>query len=653
MAAQTGLLPPGFVDLNTAYNEKRSQPCNVIGVCVDHLDVAPSRGTDYTIKFILHDVSWSEGVGMPCRFFHLDSTKLPRIQANGDVFLIRNVKVMQMGRMLTAISNRGTSWIVIPQEYLNQDRPHSGPKMVFLKSSPHENPSQAELEYAKRIWQNEDHGTWSRKAAPTSLQTGSAPSYNLAQPASKPKEKYSLVKDLDIPSHEQMIFVDLLGEVRRMYTTPDRVDLFISDYTPHESLYHYEPGCDDDIATGDQYGYIQSKKTPWPGPWGQQTMSVALWDAHFTFAKQNVRPGTFVLLSNVHITMDKNDKTLEGKCRGDRRFPDKVNVAVFRAADANGNPPLVDLLKRKRKYEELAERRSLNFIRDPLHMKKKPEKSVGREKSEKTSKEMKKSRKRKFKGLEETDNLTIQQMGGKGEKPLNSRLNENIRCDTHEEVAVTPISNILDPVILGRKTAAGSAFELPFQNASYKVQIRIVDFFPPKLEDFCVPYSESQYDAVDEGEDDNDSHFQSGSSDSASTPDSDEEVQWKWRFMLLVQDKEKNPNTGRDHQRHMDLLVADEDGDYLLNQDPCDLRTNPKELQKLRETLFKLWGDLEEQKEDANSSEAENGKQVKASGRPFQCYVKEYGVRVSQREDEDDTYKGWQRMFRLWGTTVK
>ena len=83
-----------------------------------------------------------------------------------------------------------------------------------------------------------------------------------------------------------------------------------------------------------------------------------------------------------------------------------------------------------------------------------------------------------------------------------------------------------------------------------------MDFFPPNLEDFSVPCRQSQYDALDEAEDDGDTPIPSDS-DSLSRSDKEgEDVQWKWRFLLQVQDKKHLPNKTKNHES-MELLVAD------------------------------------------------------------------------------------------------
>ena len=94
-----------------------------------------------------------------------------------------------------------------------------------------------------------------------------------------------------------------------------------------------------------------------------------------------------------------------------------------------------------------------------------------------------------------------------------------------------------------------------------------------------------------------------------------------------------------------DVGAQDTDGEFLLNQTACDLRQNPRELAVLREKLYVLWGDLAEKKKEAAAEEGD----LKPSNRPFECYVKEYGVDVRRLEGE----AGYQRTFRLWGTRIK
>ena len=92
------------------------------------------------------------------------------------------------------------------------------------------------------------------------------------------------------------------------------------------------------------------------------------------------------------------------------------------------------------------------------------------------------------------------------------------------------------------------------------------------------------------------------------------------------------------------------------------------------EKLFLLWGDLEERKVKQAKEEANVLKEVdgnkQSTGRkdtreskrwPFQCCLKEYGVKVKRGDGEacDEIIKRqtgdpqlWERRWRLWGCTI-
>ena len=92
----------------------------------------------------------------------------------------------------------------------------------------------------------------------------------------------------------------------------------------------------------------------------------------------------------------------------------------------------------------------------------------------------------------------------------------------------------------------------------------------------------------------------------------------------------------------------------------------------LREKLFLLWGDLEERKseastalKDVSSNPRVPKKEEAPRNKPFQCCLKEYGVkkRVQQTErGEEDNVENevtdapdewvWERRWRMFGTTI-
>jgi hypothetical protein len=65
------------------------------------------------------------------------------------------------------------------------------------------------------------------------------------------------------------------------------------------------------------------------------------------------------------------------------------------------------------------------------------------------------------------------------------------------------------------------------------------------------------------------------------------------------------------------------------------LRNDPKSLDELNEKLFILWGNLREFKR--------NGEQ-KLSNKPFECCIREYGVRADE---------GWFRLHKMFETTIR
>ena len=208
------------------------------------------------------------------------------------------------------------------------------------------------------------------------------------------------------------------------------------------------------------------------------------------------------------------------------------------------------------------------------------------------------------------------------------------------EIPCKSIYQIIDPRILARKTSKGNAFFLPFQNCRYKSQVRVVDFFPNDLADFAVPSRDSHYDMLSD-QDDSDSEVDM-------TQLNDRDVRWKWRFFLVVEDASRAPDQ---QPARMELLVFDDEGEYLLNMDPCNLRKNPKALARLKEKLFVLWGDLQELKEEATLSQ--DIRDLKPHARPFECLISEYGIEARDENGIKKDNGEYERVFHLSGTTIK
>lgn len=212
-----------------------------------------------------------------------------------------------------------------------------------------------------------------------------------------------------------------------------------------------------------------------------------------------------------------------------------------------------------------------------------------------------------------------------------------------------------------------------------------MDFHPSSLEDFAVSRRRTDNDCLsDNSADDID-------------PDSDEDEGagarsrrnrvWEWRFALKLEEVQPPALAARkDHQRPPPAAwvhVGNPQAQLLTDIDARDLRAPDGEqhLGRLREQMFKLWGDLEERKVDLEarkwerkdrisrkmpppSSGADGGEaEEEAAGqglgqisnKPFACCIQQYGVKVEADDGEDDNAGGgkkWQRVFGLFGTKI-
>ncbi len=635
-------LPPSFVDLRTAYARKGPDcpATNIMGVVVDHLNATKSGGSDYVITFTLYDPSWIGGIGLKCRCFHKVEARLPPIMTNGDVVLLRSLKIKALGKSteFCGISNSATTWAVLPEAYLPAKiEDLAAEELSGAKLSPGISLSRIEIAYAIFLHNTQDRTSFAPPApAPaTSLEVGSMirKAGGVAPPL---KDKFRLVRDLVLPSGPGLLFVEMLGEVRKCYKNDFRVELSITDYTSHKALFNYAYGCDEDGADGDQYGYMADmQQKQWPGPWGRMTIMVALWDAHAMFAREKVKEGDFVFLRNVQVGMDKEGKRMEGNVRGDRKFPDKVNVQKQKPRDAEGDPRMKDLLNRKRGYEERAKRENKQFFRDASNMPKKGT-LFEAEQPGGAGKRRKKDRKRNQKAAQMVEEASM--LDNAEVKVLDE--NVYVRCQK-VDVPMKSIDEIMDREILKRKTPSGNDFYLPFQNCCYHSRLRVVDFFPDDIAHFSAPYRESDYQELSDYE-------ESGGSDIDMTPN--ENLKWEWRFYLLVEDA-GSPAVAGQRKPQMPLLVADQDGDFLLDMEASDLSKDPEKLAKVREKLFVLWGDLQERKEAAKSGD--KAMNSKPSNKPFECLIKEYGIQARDKKGKAKSDLDFDRMFRMWGATVK
>lgn len=125
-----------------------------------------------------------------------------------------------------------------------------------------------------------------------------------------------------------------------------------------------------------------------------------------------------------------------------------------------------------------------------------------------------------------------------------------------QAVRSLPLERILSSEIHNIRSSEGIEYRLPFQNICYRPIVRVVDFFPPNLEDFAVPKVSTQT-------------TQSGSEyDEEPIKDSKIFITWDWRFCLLIESATTLP-PGQSKER-MPVFVSGPDAVCLLRMDPVE-----------------------------------------------------------------------------------
>jgi protection of telomeres protein 1 len=111
----------------------------------------------------------------------------------------------------------------------------------------------------------------------------------------------------------------------------------------------------------------------------------------------------------------------------------------------------------------------------------------------------------------------------------------------------------------------GITYRLPFQNLAYRALVRVIDFFPPQLEDFATPFNhEYATPSCSVSDDDQGDHY-------INLPDislNQRGIEWEWRFCLLVEDAHRGPR-GQSRDR-LKLFVHGAAAVFLLKMDAME-----------------------------------------------------------------------------------
>ncbi|KAL1969704.1 hypothetical protein VTN77DRAFT_8257 [Rasamsonia byssochlamydoides] len=651
MPASLPSLPPKFVGVNTARSGQGY--VNVIGVVVDCLDKTRSRGSSLVVTFTIKDSdletkSWD---GLKIKYFNDNEHFLPDLRLH-DVILLRNLRIRPHQGALLGVA---TQWDRVPWAIFRQ-REESGPSVSLICSPNSVEPTPQEKAYANSLLNLVQARSTEQPRQET---PDKRPSVTQAVSREKTtgikKRSFSLIKDV---SGE--VYVDLVVHVVKTFPEQDKFLLYVTDYTTNKALFEYAQSDDEDQGRpGDEYGYRPRPKRRWQGPFGRMTLQVTLWQPHAYFAQQNVKEGDYVYLRNVHIKQPEGGNgMINGRIHGDRVYPDKICVSLI--ADNDDDPRVKELKKRKQEYWKRHKLDKAQLAKDLGNL----DDGQQERDSKKSAKKRKKEQQQKKQPVREEGQTEIMTtLNVKRYEP-----NSNIKA-WRPSLPSRSITDILMNETHNNSLPGGIEYRLPFQNLTYRATVRVVDFFPPKLEDFAVPYnpeylvlSDSDSDGRDgDGDDDDDESVTEGNAGRR------RRRSWEWRFCLLVEDAKPAP-PGQPRDR-MKLFVWGNEAVHLLRLDAVDLRKHPHRLHELREKLFILWGDLEERKNA--SPDGRIDLENPPSSKPFTCCVREYGVQCSchvtrrhgqhdedaMTDDEDGgRHKsgclGWERRFALHGTTI-
>lgn len=389
------------------------------------------------------------------------------------------------------------------------------------------------------------------------------------------RDKFRLCKELQ-DTGDTKGYADLVGQVVRTHDDGrELLELYLTDYTANPNFYNYEWGGQE-TENVDGFGYLnaqqQSKKSQkWPGPFGKLSILVALWEPHASYVRNKVKVGHWVLASNVKIRIGKQG-FLEGVIHEDNR----VKVAILEPSDepltSSSSPNEVRLqeaIERKYKWTKAFDKQKKAIRnedaglgdkrkRDDEEEEEVDPRAPGKGLNSKQKRKLERAAADKKELEDELKRNKLRTLNPNGEyiwrfqKPT---LTLKVDCHFRDLEAAT-IKQMLMPQDLGLE---GKEVDSPFANVKYRANVRVVDYFPSKLEDFAVGWRSSEFDSLEDfsGLEDTDAELSRKTWQSGQGHQKDK---WEWRFALQVEDAELEDPVDK-----MWLIVDNSSAQMLLN----------------------------------------------------------------------------------------
>ncbi len=415
------------------------------------------------------------------------------------------------------------------------------------------------------------------------------------------------------------------------------VMLWISDYSENGEFWDYaSPDSDgkESADAGDACKYltkfgkqVDAKPANWSGPHGRRSMLVTFFPPHAEHVQEeNVKRGTWIDLRNLHVKYGRDGRSLEGFLHDDPERGSPLLVRVIDTTDLdseNADPRYMEALLRKRQYIKASKHESKAG---------KKRKAVADAAAEGRSnarqrRVLERENKRRKDGATEG--------GAAAQRPPQSAVNSAVVSE-HSDQDITPLAVVLDRT---HYRHAATGLQLPFLNIKFKAQVRVVDFVPKRLLDFSVQRRVSEFDAAGlEPDADDSSSDEEGGSDCADRLASADRLVWEWRFALLLEDATDATTADADAsgvaRPRVWAVVNNSEGQLLTNMNACNLRQDRSALRQLRETLFLLWGNLEDMKQAAERQERQAARAKDEAAEAAAAAARRQNEAAKKAEDE-------------------
>ncbi|KAK6543092.1 hypothetical protein TWF694_007015 [Orbilia ellipsospora] len=552
-------LPEGYTTIAAAKPQKTSF-VSLIGVVVDFQPPAKSNGADYqaTVRICDQSASLIENK-FTIRLFRPDPDELPSSIDIGDsIVVFRNIKVGSLRDEPIGMSNKARStWVICkaeappPTTNTNRRKSHINrperPTIRILDNGPHR---VADLDQKTTLLSQQEYDAckdlfefWSARGGVAGSHGISTEEYQQGH-GNKPvrNRKAALMKEFNLDH-----FYDITCYVQHVWSQSDSCyTITVTDFTENSNFFQIEhdpfgelPERDETYSYAYDAGGLKKKE-------GKDVKVSKKWFDR-PFGRYSIKIAIWDRLAH------KGRKDIrEGS------FLSMKNVRIKRGENGNWEGALSDAKNDvvKRDYFEVL--RPDDYRLKSLHARRNElEKTLEKKLREKSTKDQQEAK-------EKADKKIAEELRRRQEN------NPQVHCG-YVSMATTTIDKILN---------MRDGTDVDFFNRRYRTECRVVDYRPSFIEDFARPVlndKEACGLALDQ-------NILDSSGNRRPTP------KWYWCFELDV--------VGKDEQSLITIQVDDAAGRYLLQTQPCDLRAdhNHLKLAAFRNEIFRLWGNLEEEK---------------------------------------------------------